>query len=113
LNNHPTNSYKAIIESDVVGLFSLFEGLPNAIIEGMASGKPIIATDISDIRYIVKNEENGIIINNTDAQSIAKALYVLLQLSTKELIEMGKKSRILALHYFSKKNTIEKYLNLI
>ena len=46
-------------EADVIGLFSLWEGLPNTICEGMACGKPILASAISDIPLLIENGVSG------------------------------------------------------
>jgi glycosyltransferase involved in cell wall biosynthesis len=112
LNNHPTDSRDAIMRSDVVGLFSIFEGLPNAVCEGMACGKPIIMTNVSDARQFVRNGENGILIENTDALSISQGLSELLTLPTDRLQSMGKKSREIAEQLFDSDKAASQYINL-
>jgi glycosyltransferase involved in cell wall biosynthesis len=43
--------------SDVVVLTSLWEGSPNAIKESMACNRPIVATDVGDVKEVISNTE--------------------------------------------------------
>jgi glycosyltransferase involved in cell wall biosynthesis len=61
--------------SDVVVLASvLTEGFGNCIIEGMASGIPVIGTRIGAIPEIIKNERNGLLVEPRNPQMIANAI---------------------------------------
>jgi len=60
---------------DVADLFilpSLWEGFPNAVLEAMAHGAPVIATDVGGIREAIKDGYSGIIIRPGDSESLAK-----------------------------------------
>jgi colanic acid/amylovoran biosynthesis glycosyltransferase len=50
------------------------DGLPNVILEAMVVGIPVITTLISAIPEIVENRFNGILVNDGDYDSIAKAI---------------------------------------
>lgn len=111
--HEPTLSiYKHMEEADAVGLFSHFEGLPNAICEGMFLGKPVIVTKISDIPYIIKENVNGFLCESTNPQSIADALSALINSSAEELEKIGLNNRELAKELFSKKKVIAEYESL-
>lgn len=58
---------------DVMVLPSLTEGTPNVIIEGMAHGKPIIATTVGGIPDLV-SEEEGILVSPGDEQALGNAM---------------------------------------
>lgn len=60
-------------KSNVVVLPSYNEGLPMAILEGMACGKAIISTIVGAIPEVVK-EENGILIQPGDITALSNAL---------------------------------------
>ena len=85
--------------SDVVALFSLWEGLPNSICEAMALGRPIIMTRISDYATLV--DGNGVTCDPLDAQSISEALREVVTWNEKELKEKGMRSLELANELFS------------
>lgn len=46
-------------QADVLVHYSRWEGLPNAVLEAMALGKPVVASDIPANRELVKDQENG------------------------------------------------------
>lgn len=50
------------------------DGLPNVILEAMASGRPIIASDVSAIGTAITNEETGLLVPPGDPVALAAAL---------------------------------------
>ena len=64
---------KLLKQSSVLVLPSYNEGLPMAILEGMACGKAIISTTVGAIPEVVK-EENGILIEPGDIKKLTDAL---------------------------------------
>lgn len=84
--------------SDVFILPSLSEGLPISLLEAEAAELPIIASNVGGIPDVVDN--NGILINPTDIESIVEAI---LRLSNDDELRrvMGKKSREIAKQYRS------------
>lgn len=53
------------------------DGIPNVLIEAMASGTPVISTDVSGISELVQHMENGLLVNQRDARAIAEAMELL------------------------------------
>lgn len=77
--------------SDVFVLPSLSEGLPNSVMEAMASGLPVVATDVGGVRELVTDNENGFVVEARDAQGLARGMERLIL--DKNLREtMGKKN---------------------
>jgi len=68
------------------------DGLPNVILESMATGKPIVASNIAGIPLAVKEGRNGLLVEEKNVNDIEKAVLRLLQ--SKDLRnKMGKESR--------------------
>jgi glycosyltransferase involved in cell wall biosynthesis len=60
--------------SDSFVLPSLWEGLPVALVEAMASALPIVATDVSGTRDVMVDGETGWIVPPGDAAALADAI---------------------------------------
>ncbi len=63
--------YRAL---DVVALSSDAEGTPVALIEAMASARPVVSTDVGSVRDIVEDRVHGIVVPPGDAVALAAAL---------------------------------------
>lgn len=63
---------------DVVALTSDNEGLPVALIEAMAAGCPIVATDVGGVRELVRDGENGFVVPAGDEAALAARMIELL-----------------------------------
>lgn len=63
---------------DVLVLPSLFEGLPLAVLEAMAAGKPVVATSISGTREAVVHNETGLLVPPADPAALAAAVRTVL-----------------------------------
>lgn len=59
---------------DIFALTSLHEGLPRAIMEAMAAGKPIIATNVRGNRDLVLDGVNGYLVPVNDVEATAKVI---------------------------------------
>lgn len=59
-------------EADVVALSSHWEGLSLSSIEGMASGRPFVASDVDGLREIVSG--HGVLVAEGDAEGFARAI---------------------------------------
>jgi glycosyltransferase involved in cell wall biosynthesis len=59
---------------DVVCLTSFNEGTPVALIEAMAAGIPVVATDVGGVRDVVIDGIDGELIPSGDVEAFAAAL---------------------------------------
>lgn len=64
--------------SDCLVLPSFREGTPRVITEAMATGLPVVATDIAGIPEQIADEENGFLIPTGDPEALASGLESLL-----------------------------------
>ena len=63
---------------DVSVLCSVSEGFPNSLVEAMAAGRPIVATDVGGVRDAIRDGENGLLVPARDPAALATALGSLL-----------------------------------
>lgn len=61
-------------ETDTVTLVSKREGLPKSIMEAMAAGKPVVATNVRGNRDLVEHERTGLLVEPGDVAGLAGAL---------------------------------------
>lgn len=92
--------------TDIFVLPSLFEGLPLVILEAMAAGKPVIASNISGIPEAVIDGATGILVPSQNEKELAGAILDLLTNSIKRKL-MGENGKERASKYFSHKRMIE------
>ena len=64
---------------DVFAFPSLNEGMGKALVEAMAMGKPVVASNVSGIRDLVVNGENGFLVPPAQPELLAKRITYLLQ----------------------------------
>jgi glycosyltransferase involved in cell wall biosynthesis len=60
--------------ADVFALSSDFDNSPNAVLEAMACGLPVVATDVGGVRDFVAEPSGGILVPPGDAAALARAL---------------------------------------
>ena len=68
------NPYPLLAAATVVALPSRYEGLPLVLLEAMALGRPMVATDVTGSRDVVIPGETGEIVPPDDAGALAAAL---------------------------------------
>jgi glycosyltransferase involved in cell wall biosynthesis len=61
-------------DSDVLLVPSLMEGLPTVVLEAMASGVPVVATDCGGVSEAVTDGREGLLVAPRDAEALARAL---------------------------------------
>jgi glycosyltransferase involved in cell wall biosynthesis len=102
------NHYAA---ADVFVFPSLDEGMSNAVLEAMACGLPIVATDIPGNAELVVEGKNGYLIPPRDSEALAERLQRLM-LSPALREKMGRESRLSSKAY-SWDKVAETYASLI
>lgn len=89
--------YEAI---DIFAQASDIEGMPNAVLEAMALGKPVVATAVGGVPELIQDGEEGILVEKGSAEGLARAVLKLIQKA--ELRKrMGKKGREKVVNRFS------------
>lgn len=60
-----------LVALDVFVSSSLWEGLPTVIMESMAAGIPVVATDVSGTRELIRHNVSGYMVPSNDAEKLA------------------------------------------
>jgi len=63
---------------EVSTLCSISEGFPNTLVEAMAAGRPVVATDVGGVRDAVRHDENGLVVPARNPEALAAAIDALL-----------------------------------
>ncbi|MFA5316563.1 MAG: glycosyltransferase family 4 protein [Dehalococcoidales bacterium] len=102
---------------DILGISRLFvmpsssEGTPMALLEAMASGRAVIATNVGGIPEVIKDGFNGILIKPKDAKGMAEAIIRLL--GNKVMMgDYGNNAKACIKSNYSSEVMTEKYENL-
>jgi glycosyltransferase involved in cell wall biosynthesis len=70
----PEHVRQHVADADILVLPSYREGVPRSLIEGMAAGRPAVATDVRGCRELVTEGETGWLAPAGDAPALAAAL---------------------------------------
>ncbi len=91
---------------------SVCEGMPNVVLEAMACGLPIIASNVAGNDAVIRHGETGFLFDLTRPEEFRKTVVQILQ--NKELARMmGQKGRAWAENAFSWDSVADGYLRLI
>jgi L-malate glycosyltransferase len=63
-----------LAQSDLFAFPSFMEAAPNAVIEAMAAGLPIVATRVGGIPEVIEHEHNGLLVAPGDDRALAAGL---------------------------------------
>jgi glycosyltransferase involved in cell wall biosynthesis len=83
------NIYPYLKGCDLFVLASLFEGMPNVVMEAMAMQKAVIATDVNGARELMVDGKTGIIVPPKQPEALAAAIEKIID-NPEILAEFGK-----------------------
>lgn len=64
--------------ADLLILPSIYEGLPNVILEAMAVGTPVIATDIYGVPELIEDKVNGLLVPPKDTEKLQTSIEMMI-----------------------------------
>jgi len=106
---NPEKLGRFYLEADIYFLSSIYEGLPNSIMEALNYSLPVVSTEVGDAKFLVINGENGFIVPPKDFQLLAQRLYELV-CNADMRIAFGVKGHDLLIREFSESKFQEKYI---
>lgn len=107
---HDMKTFEAI--SDIMVLPSLREGVPRALIEGLAMSMSLVTTDRPGCRETVEHGRNGFLVPAQNTTALTEALNLLMQDESKRR-EFGKYSRMKAEKEFGEKMVLNRVISEI
>ncbi len=110
------NVANLLFASDIGVLSSKAEGFANAILEYMAGGLPVVATDVGGAREAVAEDKTGYVVPSGDDKTMAARIIDLLN-SPERARAMGERGKLIVAEKFScdrhLQNTLELYDELL
>lgn len=94
-------------ENDIWIMSSKWEGLSLSMLEAMASGIPIVATDVGSNSEVIENNINGSLVEKENPEMLAEAIYCLMKNPEKRK-QYSENARIKAMDY-SMQECLRKY----
>lgn len=99
-------------EIKLLVLPSFTEGLPNVVLEAMASGTPVLATPVGAMPNIIKDGETGFLLRSNDPRHITERIVELL--NKPELLEkVSKNAYEWVRENFSEEKTLESWRRIL
>lgn len=98
--------YPRLKGCDLFVLASLFEGMPNVVMEAMAMAKPVIVTDVNGARELVEDGKTGCIIPPKNPEAIARTIETLID-SPETMTELGKNGKQRVADLFTIKKMVD------
>ena len=113
---HPWCDKKTLREyyqhSDCLINTSYYEGMSNVLLEAMACGLPVVASNVIGNTTIVKNGETGILFNLQEPEEFQKALYYIIH-NKEQARKMGATARSRVEREFSWDKVAKRYVQSI
>lgn len=92
--------FKIYLKAHVYVQPSLYEPLGNTVLEAMASGKAIIATNVGGIPEMISHQNNGLLVAPYNSLQLASNIKLLLS-DTNYAQKIGRNARATACNFFS------------
>ena len=96
-------------KSDVFLMTSDFEGLPNSLMEAMASRLICISTDCkTGPRDLIDHNENAFMVPVGDSKALAQSIVNVMNMTYEERVAMADKARAKIMSYCSEENSLKR-----
>lgn len=103
---HRADIDRVVEAYDVIALPSLSESMPFSLLEGMAAGKPVVASAVGGIPELIEDGRTGYLVPPSDSYAMAEALIKVLR-DPAETVLMGQAARERVKKHFSLEKMVE------
>lgn len=94
--------------ADCFALASRWEGMPNAVLEAMAAGLPVVVTDVEGIGEIIEMGKTGVLVERQSASALGSAIQLVMS-DTSAGSSMGVAAQVISQKEHTWKSVTEKY----
>ncbi|MGA9666656.1 MAG: glycosyltransferase family 4 protein [Gallionella sp.] len=105
------NMPQVYAQSRIICLPSYREGLPKSLLEAASCGLPVVTTNVPGCRDVVRDGDNGILVEARNAGALADALGKLLA-DPRLCQQMGQRGRERVLQEFSQERIVSQVLSI-
>jgi glycosyltransferase involved in cell wall biosynthesis len=95
--------------ADALVLSSLWEGLPNVLIEAAATALPAVTTDVGGSAEVVLHGETGMVVQGRSPEQLAQAMRYLMELEPAQLKAFGTRAREYAEHAYALDAVVDRW----
>ena len=89
---------------------SLYEGLPTILLEAMACGTPVLATNVGAVPDLIINEKTGFLLKSNSPECIANSILTVLK--DPKIYDISKNARIYVMQRYDYASTISSWKNI-
>ncbi len=100
LTGFRTDLAELMTEADLFVLSSLWEGMPNVLLQAMLKGLPVVATDVEGVSDLITDGVSGRIVKPGSAKDLGAAIHDSLSDSTSSQ-EMAKNAKVIVVKEFT------------
>ena len=103
-----TDVHQILNNIDIFCLTSLREGLPLSLIEAMASGIPVVGTNVQGIKHVIHSGQNGFLVPLNDIDHLT---YILCKLISNKVLrkKIAQNARLYVEQKYDVKQFVHKY----
>jgi glycosyltransferase involved in cell wall biosynthesis len=98
---------------DLVGLPSLYDGMPNVLLEAAALGIPVLGSTAGGVPDVIENGRSGILFPPGDVEACVEAVRGAVGLSNEELARLGESARATVRERFDHRAEAERYVEVL
>lgn len=104
---------EAYRRADIMCMPSTLEGYPNVLVEAMASGLPVVVSNVCEHPHIIEDSVNGYLFDPYDVDAIAAAMIKAASLNPQEATAMSQSNRRKVVENNSAQAFSQRYLAII